>query len=155
MVGKYLVESVTHTSKALSRGVLMQFDLLDTDEQRKKKQEDFDNQLSFLPVHPLQEKYGQDEPILSRTQYEIMHMVLAGYSIGEIGLKVFIGRHGVKFRLTNVYWKFGVVNRLELIRKASSKGLHFFVKDQESKSLIKHAFHNQINLRAHEKDSNA
>lgn len=134
----------------------MQFDLLDTEEQRKKKINTPENQLSFLPVHPLQEKYGTEEPTLTSCEFQIMHMVLAGHSIEEIGLKVFIGSHGVKYRLTNIYWKFQVKDRLQLIKKASSNGIQFFVREYDKKtkesSLTKHAFHNHINLRAHDRE---
>lgn len=136
----------------------MQFDLLDSEIEKNKKIEIHDKQMSFLPVHPLQEKYGQAEPTLTPCEFQIMHMVLSGRSIEDIGLKVFIGTHGVKYRLTNIYWKFGVENRLELILTASTKGLQFFVRDYDKKTkevtLIKHAFHNEINLRAHDKDKN-
>jgi DNA-binding CsgD family transcriptional regulator len=134
----------------------MQFDIFDTEEQRKLKIKKHDeNQLSFLPVNPLQEKFGQDEPTLTPCEYEVMHMVLSGYSIQEIGMKVFIGKDGVKYRLTNIYWKFGVHNRLELIKKSAIKALHFKIEEYDKKTkqtyITKHTFHNNVNLRAHEK----
>lgn len=134
----------------------MQFEIFESEEQRAKRIKQYDeNQLSFLPVNPLQEKFGQDEPTLTPCEYEVMHMVLSGYSIPEIGVKVFIGTHGVKYRLTNIYWKFGVHNRLGLIKRASAKGLHFKIEEYDKKLkqtfITKHTFHNNVNMRAHEK----
>lgn len=136
----------------------MQFDIFDSEEIKQKKSLEHDQQLMLLPVHALQEKYGQDEPTLTPCEFQIMHMVLTGYSILEIGLKVFISPAGVKYRLTNVYWKFGVENRLGLIKKTSLAGIQFFIREFDRRTkeahLTKHTFHNHVNLRAHERDLN-
>lgn len=120
------------------------FDTLDETNQKHKAHLE---QLSFLPVNPLQEKYGQENPILTAREFQIMHMVLSGLEITDIAAKIFLSTHGVKWRLTQVYWKFGVENRLQLIEKASTTGLQFMSED-----LIKHTFHNKVNLQAHNKD---
>lgn len=126
----------------------MQFDIFDTDEDKKSKIKKHDEtQMTFLPVNPLQEKHEAEDPILTDCEFEIMQMVLSGHSIPDIAMKIFLSIAGIKYRLTNIYWKFNVVNRLGLIKKTSSSGIQF-----RTRSGVKHTFHNQVNLRAHEKD---
>ncbi len=125
-----------------------QTDLLASKDENEQSYKQYEQQ-SFLPVNPLQEKYGQDNPILTSREFQIMHMVLSGLEITDIAKKIFLSTHGVKWRLTQVYWKFGVENRLQLIEKASTTGLQFMSED-----LIKHTFHNKVNLQAHIKEEN-
>lgn len=124
----------------------MQFDLFDSESDTKKKAKEDYGQLS-LPVSPLQEKQLEDEPTLTDCEFEIMQMVLSGFSIYEMAIKVFLSIAGVKYRLTNIYAKFGAHNRLGLIKKTSSSGIQF-----KTRHGIRHTFHNNVNLRAHEKD---
>jgi ATP/maltotriose-dependent transcriptional regulator MalT len=134
---------------------MIQPDFFDTEETIKKKIEVHTEQMSFLPANPLQERFGQENPVLTPCEYEIMQLVLQGYSIIDLSIKFFISDHAVKWRLSNVYWKFGVFNRLGLIKKASIKALHFMVREFDKKTkettLTKHTFHNDVNLRAHER----
>ena len=116
-------------------------DLLDSPADRDMKEKAHKEQLSFLPVNPLQEKFGQDNPVLTARELEIMHMTLSGMEIDDIAAKIFRTTFSVKWRLTNIYWKFGVINRYQLIEKASGAGLHFL-----SENGIKHTFHTKINL---------
>ena len=128
----------------------MQADFFDSEDIRKSKLKPLDaNQLSMLPVSPLQERQDIEDPILTKCEFEIMQMVLSGHSIQEMALKIFITVAGLKYRLTNIYWKFNVVNRLGLIRKTSSTGIQF-----RTDSGVRHTFHNAVNLRAHEKKEN-
>ena len=134
---------------------MIQPDFFDTEETIKKKIKDHEDQLSFLPVDPLQERFGQENPVLTTCEYEIMQLVLQGYSITDLSIKFFISDHAVKWRLSNVYWKFGVKDRLQLIKKSSTKALPFMVKHFDKKTkettYTKHTFHNNVNLRAHER----
>jgi ATP/maltotriose-dependent transcriptional regulator MalT len=122
----------------------LQLGLLETKEENLKRIKAHDDQLSLLPVNPLQEKHLIDTPHLTQREFEIMDMVLSGFEIHEIAMKIFISIYGVKWRLSQVYEKFGVKNRLQLIKKASKDGLHFL-----SENGIKHTFHNNVNMRDH------
>jgi DNA-binding CsgD family transcriptional regulator len=119
---------------------MVQFDIFDTDEQKKDKLK-VAEQLA-LPVAPLQEKLNIEEPTLTDREFEILHMVLSGISINEMALKIFLTEFGIKYRLSHIYFKFGCSNRLELIKKASTKGIQFLTE-----SGIRHSFHNKINMR--------
>lgn len=127
----------------------LQFDLLDSDETKAKKIADHENQLLLLPVDQMQEKYALDKIILTDREFEILHMVLSGYSIFEIAQKIFLSIAGIKFRLSSIYWKFDCKNRLELIKKSANVGLQFY-----SSSGVKHTFHNKLNMREFQKDDN-
>lgn len=126
----------------------LQFELLDTEEIRKKKQSDFDLQIPLLPVDPMQNQYNEDNIVLTDKEYEVLPLVLQGHSIAEIALKIFLSISGVKFRLSNLYFKFAVKNRLALIRKSTEKSLQFFISD----SPIKQSFHNRLDFKLFEKD---
>lgn len=128
---------------------VLQFDLLDSNEIKLKKIADHDKQLTLLPVDPMQEKYNQDRIELSDRELQILNQVLSGYSIEEIARSIFLSIAGVKFRLSSIYWKFDVKNRLQLIKKSASVGLQFY-----SSNNIKHVFHNRLNMRDFKKDEN-
>lgn len=128
---------------------VLQLDLLDSESTRKKKVADHDSQLLLLPVDPMQEKYNQDRIVLSDREFEILHLVLSGHSILEIAAKIFLSIAGIKFRLSSIYWKFDVKNRLELIKKSANEGLQFY-----STNHIKHIFHNRLNMRDFKEDTN-
>jgi DNA-binding NarL/FixJ family response regulator len=121
---------------------LFQFDLLSTKEENEEKAKAFD--LS-LPVSPLQYKHVDTEPQLSEREFEIMDMTLKGLEIPDISLKIFISIAGVKYRLSNIYHKFGVKNRLQLINKAAKQGLQF-----RTQSGIKQTFHINLNMQNHD-----
>lgn len=125
----------------------LQFDLLDTDESKLKKMADQDIQMTMLPVDPMQEKYSLERIILSDREFEILHLVLSGFSILEIAFKIHLSIAGIKFRLSSIYWKFDVKNRLQLIKKSANEGLQFF-----SSNNIKHSFSNKLNMRDFKKD---
>lgn len=120
-----------------------QTDLLKTQEENEKAYKEYEQQ-TFLPVNPLQEKHNVENPTLTAREFEIMHMILSGLEIPDVASKIYLSIAGVKWRLTQVYWKFNVENRLQLIEKASTTGLQFF-----SETGIKHTFHNSVNLQAH------
>jgi DNA-binding NarL/FixJ family response regulator len=124
----------------------LQFDLLDSDEQRKKRISDHDNQLSLLPVSNTQERYV-GIPELSSYELQIMQLTLSGVQIHEIAQKIFRTEYCVKWRLTNVYWKFNVKNRLQLINKAVKTGLHFV-----SDAGIPHSFSIGVDMQGHTKE---
>ena len=52
----------------------LQFDLLDSPDERLRKKEAFENQLT-LPVAPLQEKLNADEITLTDRELEIMQQI--------------------------------------------------------------------------------
>ena len=133
-------------------------DLLKTKEENDLAFKIYNEQLSLLPVNQLQEKLNIETPTLSEREFEIMHMVLTGVEIESISLKIHLTQAGIKWRLTQIYNKFGVENRLQLIEKSSVAGLQFFITryDKETKEnyVTKHTFHNKVNLAAHESDIN-
>jgi DNA-binding NarL/FixJ family response regulator len=117
-----------------------QFDLLNQDDNLRNNKE-----LDLLPVNPLQEKIIEQDPTLSDRELEIMHSLLVGHSIHEIGLKIFLSMFGVKYRLSSIYAKFECANRLELIHKAATRGLQF-----KTANGIRHSFFVQIQMRHHD-----
>ena len=126
--------------------MVYQFDLLEDRETNLKRLKEADEHIqTLLPVDALQQKFDINCPPLTAREFEIMDMVLKGYSIQEISLQIFLSIAGIKWRLSNVYEKFGVKNRLELIKKSARDGLHFI-----SETGIKHTFHNRVALRGHE-----
>mgnify|MGYP000131377836 FL=1 len=87
------------------------------------KEENDRNQKAYedgfaLPVANLQERF-EGTPELSSLELQIMHMTLSGVEIIEIAKLIFRTIACVKWRLSHVYWKFNVENRLQLINKAS------------------------------------
>lgn len=122
----------------------LQFDLLDSQDERQKKIVEHESQL-LLPVDPLQKKLETEETVLTDRELEIMQLVLTGVSIPDIAMKIFLSTAGVKWRLSSVYYKFDVRNRLQLIKKCSTTGLQF-----RTSSGVQHTFHNKLNLRAHD-----
>lgn len=128
----------------------LQHELFDPADVRKQKQDDFDKQIPLLPVDPMQQKYSLDRIILSQREYEIMYMVLTGHSIYDIAQNIHLSISGIKFRLSCIYWKFNVKNRLELIKKSTTDSLQFYLED----SPIKQVFHNRLDFKLFEKDEN-
>ncbi len=124
-----------------------QFGLLESKETNANKLKQFDEQLSLLPTNTNQEKLAIETPKLSEVELEIMHMVLAGKSINQISMKIFRTIAAVKWRLSGIYEKFGVANRLELIDLSYSKGLQFI----SEKTGIKQNFTNRVELIKYER----
>jgi DNA-binding CsgD family transcriptional regulator len=122
----------------------IQFDFTDSPDERLKKVEASENQL-LLPVDPLQDQLNADDIVLTERELAIMQLVLTGVEIPQIAMKIFLSIAGVKWRLSGVYSKFNVRNRLQLIKKCSTTGLQF-----RTVSGVKHTFHNNLNLRAHD-----
>ena len=119
-----------------------QYDFMETKDESLDKEKLHDSQLSLLPANPLQFKLQDEMPELTKRELEIMHMILSGYSLTEVALKIFLSLHGIKFRLGSIYWKFGVANRLQLIKRAASKGLQF-----KTSNGLAHAFHLELQMR--------
>lgn len=118
-----------------------QFNLLASVEENLRNLKVHESEM--LPVGKVQERF-EGTPILSDVEFEIMHLTLSGVEIKEIALKIYRSVAGVKWRLSQVYYKFNVENRLQLIEKASREGLHFL-----SENGIKHSFSIDINLQGH------
>ncbi len=117
--------------------------LLNTKDENEIERARHNEQMSFLPVSNLQERY-EGTPELSSREFEIMQMTLSGIEIAEIAKKIFLSVAGVKWRLSQVYWKFNAENRLQLINKAATEGLHFFTE-----SGIKHSFSVNVDMQGH------
>lgn len=112
------------------------------------KEENDRNQKAYeegfaLPVANLQERF-EGTPELSSLELQIMHMTLSGVEIIEIAKLIFRTIACVKWRLSHVYWKFNVENRLQLINKASKEGLHFTTENG-----IKQSFSINVDMLAH------
>lgn len=125
----------------------VQFDLLDDEKTKQAKNATFDQQISFLPKSPLQYNLDDKEPLMTTGELEIMHLVLIGSTIHDIQLKIFRSIHGVKWRLSNIYHKFGVQHRLALIKLAATKGLQFRLE-----SGVKQTFHLKFEVKDHKND---
>lgn len=124
---------------------MLQHGLFETKEEIELKVKKYnEDQLSFLPVNPLQEKHLTQEPELKPIELEIMHMALTGVKIKDIALKIFRTIACVKWRLGSIYRSFGVDNRLELLNKAAKTGLQF-----KTESGVRHTFHLDLNFRDH------
>jgi len=123
--------------------------LLDTKlEAEQKLKEHKESQLSFLPVNPLQEKHAEETPTLTEVEFQIIDVTLKGYEITDIQKEIFRTTFCVKWRLSQIYWKFGAANRLQLIKKASGKGLQFYTQNG-----IKMSFHMTLNMNYHNKEN--
>ena len=107
----------------------------------------YNKQMTFLPVSPLQEKHADETPILTEVEFQIIDMTIKGYEINDIQALIFRTTFCVKWRLSQIYWKFGAANRLQLIKKACDKGLQFYTSNG-----IKMSFHMSLNMLAHLKD---
>jgi DNA-binding NarL/FixJ family response regulator len=112
------------------------------------KEENDRNQKAYeqgfaLPVANLQERF-EGTPELSTLELQIMHMTLSGVEIIEIAKLIYRTIACVKWRLSHVYWKFNVENRLQLINKASKEGLHFTTENG-----IKQSFSINVDMLAH------
>ena len=117
--------------------------LFATKEENEQALQAHNEQFSFLPVPNLQERF-EGTPQLSNLELEIMHLTLSGVEIIEIANKIFRTIACVKWRLSHVYWKFNVENRLQLINKASKEGLHFITENG-----IKQSFSINVDMMAH------
>ncbi len=62
-------------------------------------------------------------PLLSNRELEVLKLVAAGATNGEIARKLWVTEQTVKFHLSNVYRKIGVANRTEASRYAHVNGL--------------------------------
>ncbi len=121
-----------------------QYNLLDTPEVNERRlREHEEQQISLLPTSKLQERF-EGTPELTQREFEIMQLILKGVEIPDIAITVGITVAGIKWRLSNIYYKFNVENRLQLIEKSATEGLHFFTE-----SGIKHSFSTDINLQGH------
>lgn len=64
-----------------------------------------------------------DEPLLSARELEVLRLVAAGSTNGEIARKLWVTEQTVKFHLSNIYRKLNVGNRTEASRYAHINGL--------------------------------
>ncbi|WP_196426625.1 LuxR C-terminal-related transcriptional regulator [Lysinibacillus cavernae] len=62
----------------------------------------------------------EKKSILSRREQEVVNLVKKGYTNAQIGTELFISIHTVKKHLQNIFDKYGVLNRTELISKLNS-----------------------------------
>lgn len=119
-----------------------QFDLLSSpDENQKRAKEHDERQSNELPRSPLQYRLADEAPMLTTGELEILQLVLSGASITDIMGIIYRSSHGVKWRLSNIYHKFGVGDRLALIKLAAKNGIQF-----RTESGIKHSFCLQIGV---------
>jgi len=116
-------------------------------EENDRNQKAYEDGFS-LPVANLQERF-EGTPELSSLELQIMHMTLSGVEIIEIAKLIFRTIACVKWRLSHVYWKFNVENRLQLINKASKEGLHFITENG-----IKQSFSINVDMLAHLRKEN-
>ena len=65
----------------------------------------------------------EDEPILTQREQQILAAVAQGSTTAEISRDLWVSEHTVKFHLTNIYRKLGVVNRSGAVRYAFERGL--------------------------------
>lgn len=117
---------------------------------QKENDLDYDrhvSQMSFLPVSPLQEKHIESTPELTQVEFQIMDMTVKGYEITEIAMQIHRSIACVKWRLSQIYGKFYSKNRLQFIKKASTKGIQFYLE-----SGVKMSFHMKLDMMAHNKD---
>lgn len=108
-------------------------DLLSTKEDNESAHKLHIEQMSFLPVSNLQERF-EGTPELSDLELEILQATLAGVEIKGLGKEIYRTIACVKWRLSHIYWKFNVKNRLQLINKAAKGGLHFLTERGISQS---------------------
>lgn len=59
--------------------------------------------------------------VLSRRELEVLHLVDAGYSNQEIGLRLFVSPNTVRSHLQSISAKLGVTGRVRLIAKARER----------------------------------
>jgi DNA-binding NarL/FixJ family response regulator len=63
------------------------------------------------------------EPILTDRELTILRAVAAGMTTAAISKDLWVSEHTVKFHLTNIYRKLGVVNRAGAVRYALANGI--------------------------------
>ena len=64
-----------------------------------------------------------DEPVLTERERSILTAVAAGLTTAAISRDLWISEHTIKFHLTNIYRKLGVVNRAGAVRYALEHGI--------------------------------
>ena len=81
----------------------------------------------YKPVGPLQGSAGAsaavEESVLSARELEVLRLVAAGSTNGEIARRLWVTEQTVKFHLSNIYRKLGVGNRTEASHYAHVNGL--------------------------------
>jgi DNA-binding CsgD family transcriptional regulator len=101
-----------------------------------------------LPSNVLFTHVSKDSPTLIPQEFEILHMVLVGYSNEDIKAQIKITKQGVKWRLGRLYKKFGVKNRLELIKTAHANGLKFITGSKsKTKKQCSHVYAVRVEAR--------
>ncbi|HUA02596.1 MAG TPA: response regulator transcription factor [Solirubrobacteraceae bacterium] len=66
---------------------------------------------------------GVEETELSARELEVLRLLAAGSTNGQIARKLWVTEQTVKFHLSNIYRKLGVANRTEASHYAHTKGL--------------------------------
>jgi DNA-binding NarL/FixJ family response regulator len=75
------------------------------------------------PVGSARTTVQDDRERLTARELEVLQHVAAGRSNGEIGRRLWVSEHTVKFHLSNIYKKLGVANRTQACRRAATLGL--------------------------------
>jgi len=60
---------------------------------------------------------------LSKRELEVLRMLVAGLSNADIGARLFVSQHTVKWHLQHVYEKLGVKSRTQAVAAARASGL--------------------------------
>ncbi len=76
---------------------------------------------SEAPPEPVALPSARDR--FTRRELELLQLVAAGLSNGEIARKLWVSQPTVKFHLSNIYRKLGVVNRTQAASRARTLGL--------------------------------
>ncbi len=74
------------------------------------------------PQRPVRPQLPEEIGVLSSREHEILHLVAAGLNNQEIAETLHIASQTVKNRISELYFKFDVHDRLHLIRKAKQFG---------------------------------
>ena len=81
----------------------------------------------YKPVGPVGGAKGKsastERSLLSARELEVLRLLAAGSTNGEIARKLWVTEQTVKFHLSNVYRKLGVANRTEASHFAHVNGL--------------------------------
>ncbi len=65
---------------------------------------------------PVRKSKSGLKPKLTRREEEIVNLIVLGYSNKQISNTLFISENTVKTHLANIFSKYGITNRLQLIK---------------------------------------
>jgi len=86
-------------------------------------QRDSDRVVLSVSRDTLEKLEGRTEELLSARELEVLTLVAAGRSNGQIASQLYISEGTVKRHLTNVYAKLEVVSRIDAVNKATEAGI--------------------------------